>query len=217
MKKLVPILIAVFAFMSCEKDPDLSKLDNDYLVFTNYDKKADFKSFKTYYLPDSVMVIGDKEKPEYWTGDSAEPIIQAYVTNMNSRGYTRVDSKEEANMGLQVSYIASTYYFTSYNNGYNSPYWWWGYPGYWNSLYWGNWGGSWYYPYSITYSYSTGSLLTDLVNLDAPEGAKAQLPVIWNNFISGLLTSSNKINMAYTVRGINQAFAQSPYVQGMAK
>ena len=41
--------------MACEKDPDLSKLDNEYLVFTNYDKQADFASFTTYYLPDSVM------------------------------------------------------------------------------------------------------------------------------------------------------------------
>ena len=209
MKKLVPILIAVFAFMSCEKDPDLSKLDNDYLVFTNYDKKADFKSFATYYLPDSVMVIGDKEKPEYWTGDNAEAIIQAYVTNMNSRGYTRVIDKEDADLGLQVSYVASTYYFTYYNNSYNN--WWWGYPGYW-----GNWG-SWYYPYPITYSYTTGSLLTDMINLDAPQGEKEKLPVIWNSFISGLLTSSNKINMNYTVRGINQAFTQSPYIQGTVR
>ena len=41
MKRLIPILLAVFAFAACEKDPDMDKLDNDYLVYTNYDKKAD--------------------------------------------------------------------------------------------------------------------------------------------------------------------------------
>ena len=85
-----------------------------------------------------------------------------------------------------------------------------------NSYYWGNWG-YWYYPYPVTYSYSTGSLLTDMINLKAPEGKEAKLPVIWNSYISGLLTSSNKVNMTYTVRGINQAFAQSPYVKGNAR
>ena len=40
MKRLIPILLAVFAFAACEKDPDMDKLDNDYLVYTNYDKKA---------------------------------------------------------------------------------------------------------------------------------------------------------------------------------
>ena len=70
MKRLIPILLAVFAFAACEKDPDMDKLDNDYLVYTNYDKKADFKQFSTYYIPDSVLVIGDKKDPEYWKGEA---------------------------------------------------------------------------------------------------------------------------------------------------
>ena len=67
MKKFIPLLLAVFAvtLASCEKDPDMDKLDNNYLVYTNYDKKADFKTFETYYLPDSILVIGDKENAEY--------------------------------------------------------------------------------------------------------------------------------------------------------
>lgn len=65
MKKFIPLLLAVFAvtLASCEKDPDMDKLDNNYLVYTNYDKKADFKTFETYYLPDSILVIGDKKTP----------------------------------------------------------------------------------------------------------------------------------------------------------
>ena len=62
MKRLIPILLAVFAFAASEKDPDMDKLDNDYLVYTNYDKKADFKQFSTYYIPDSVLVIGYYEE-----------------------------------------------------------------------------------------------------------------------------------------------------------
>ena len=56
MKKFIPLLLAVFAvtLASCEKDPDMDKLDNNYLVYTNYDKKADFKTFATYYMPDSM-------------------------------------------------------------------------------------------------------------------------------------------------------------------
>ena len=42
MKKFIPLLLAVFAiaFVSCEKDPDMDKLDSKYLVYTNYDTKA---------------------------------------------------------------------------------------------------------------------------------------------------------------------------------
>ena len=35
MKKLIPILLAVFALASCEKDSDMGKLDNNYLVYTD--------------------------------------------------------------------------------------------------------------------------------------------------------------------------------------
>ncbi|MEG1684911.1 MAG: DUF4136 domain-containing protein [Bacteroides sp.] len=213
MKKLVFIILAVFAFVACEKDPDLSKLDNDYLVFTTYDKKANFAP-NMYYLPDSVMIIGDKEKPEYWKGEQAAPILDAFKTNMTKRGYTLATDRTDADFGLQVSYIASTYYFAGYNN-YDNPYWWWGYPGYWGSGYWGNWS-NWYYPYPVVYSYSTGAILTEMVNLNAEQGNDKNLPIVWNAYLGGLLTGSNKLDMTLTVRGINQAFVQSPYLKAAA-
>ena len=51
---------------SCEKDPDLSKLDNNFTVYTNYDSKTNFNDFKTYCLPDSILLIGQGMKAEYW-------------------------------------------------------------------------------------------------------------------------------------------------------
>lgn len=211
MKKLIPILLAVFALVSCEKDPDMDKLDNEYLVFTNHDTSTKFNSFSTYYLPDSILVIGDKKDPEYWKDANAQTIINAYKAKMDAAGYMQVEDKEMANLGLQLSYVSSTYYFTGY---YDQRPWWHSYPGYWWPGYWGNhWGGGWYYSYPITYSYSTGSLLADLVNLEAPQGQSAKLPVVWNAYISGLLGSSGSLNVNRTVTAVNQAFAQSPYLK----
>ena len=207
MKRLIPILLAVFAFAACEKDPDMDKLDNDYLVYTNYDKKANFKEFTTYYLPDKILVISDKEEPEYLEGEAAQEILAAYKSNMDNRGYTMAASKEDADLGVQVSYIKSTYFFTDYGQ----PEWWWGYPGYWGSGYWGNWGGGWYYPYAINYSYSTNSFISESVNLNAPEGPKEKIPVLWTSYMTGLVYS-NSMNKALAVKGVNQAFAQSPYL-----
>ena len=48
MKKLIPILLAVFALVSCEKDPDMDKLDNEYLVFTSHE---DVYKRQHYHLP----------------------------------------------------------------------------------------------------------------------------------------------------------------------
>ena len=64
MKKYLFIgLMAVLA-TSCEKDPDLSKLDNNFTVYTNYDSKTNFNDFKTYCLPDSILLIGQGMKAE---------------------------------------------------------------------------------------------------------------------------------------------------------
>ena len=111
MKKLVYILLAVFALTSCREEPDLSELSSDFLVFTNYDKSTEFSNMKNYYMPDSVLVIGNEDKAEYWTGDQAAPYLEAYEENMQSFGYTRVATKAEAALGLQISYVQSTQYF----------------------------------------------------------------------------------------------------------
>ena len=206
MKKLIYVLIAVFALTSCREDPDLGDLSSDFLVFTNYDGKADFNRFTRYYMPDSVMVIGDTKDPEYWTGSKAADILKAYEDNMQACGYVRTDDKSEADVGLQISYVQSVAYFVDYRN----PYWWNEYPGYWLPGYWGDWG-YWYYPYPVVYSYSVGSLLTEMVDLSTSPSADRKLTVVWNSFLSGLLSGSDAFNMELTVRAINQSFVQSPY------
>ena len=207
MKKLNYVLIAVFALTSCREDPDLGDLSSDFLVFTNYDGKADFNRFTRYYMPDSVMVIGDTKDPEYWTGSKAADILKAYEDNMQACGYVRTDDKSEADVGLQISYVQSVAYFVDYRN----PYWWNEYPGYWLPGYWGDWG-YWYYPYPVVYSYSVGSLLTEMVDLSTSPSADRKLTVVWNSFLSGLLSGSDAFNMELTVRAINQSFVQSPYL-----
>lgn len=207
MKRLIPaLLLAVFAFAACEKDPDMGKVDSQYLVYTNYDKQANFKKFSSYYLPDSILIIGNSAKPEYWKGAEAADILNAYATNLQARGYTEAPDKASATLGIQVSYIMSTHYFTDYGQGE----WWWNYPGYWGSDYWGNWGG-WYYPYAVNYSYTTNSFITEMVDLTVEEGTSKKLPVVWTSYMSGLAYSSS-VNKTLAVNGVNQAFKQSPYL-----
>lgn len=207
MKKFILLLLAVFALSSCEKDPDMDKLDNDYLVYTNYDKQTDFQSFETYYLPDSILVIGNRKETEYWKDAHAQEILAAYENCMNQKGYIRVDQRKDADLGLQVSYVKSSYYFTNYTN----PYWWWDYPGYWGAPYWGNWSGC-YYPYAVSYSYSTGSFIAEMLNLNVPEGKAEKLPVVWSSYMTGLLSGFSDANTRLAVRGVNQSFAQSAYL-----
>ncbi len=206
MKKFIPLLLTALAFTACEKEPDLSQLDSDYLVYTNYDTQANFKQYSTYYLPDSILIINNSDEATYWKDANAQQILSTYAQNMTAKGYTRVDKVADADLGLQVSYVENTYYFIDYDY----PDWWWWYPYYWDIPYWGDWGG-WYYPYVIDYSYSTNSYIAEVLDLTAPKGTDQNLPVLWTGFMSGLDYSS-ATDQALAVSAVNQAFSQSPYL-----
>ena len=204
MKKLTLLMFAAvcIVLVSCQKEPDTDKLDNHYLVYTNYDSNTDFGSFENFYVIDSILIIGNSEKPTYWNNSNSQKIINAYSDKLESCGYIMVPTAQEADVILQLSYINNTYYFTSFGPG---P-WWNSYPGYWN---WGGWG--WYYPYTFNYSYSTGSIIAELVDTQTPSPQKNKLTVIWNSYICGLLNGNN-LSFSRTIDAINQAFTQSPYL-----
>lgn len=189
---------------SCQKDPSTSGLHDDYTVYTACDEQADFAAFSTYYLPDSILLIGNADKTEYWKDADAQQIIATVAANMTAAGYSRTDDKEAADVGLQMSYVRRVTYFVGYDN----PYWWWYYPYYWSPGYWGDWTG-WHYPFAVWYGYTSGSLLIEMLDLEADRESGKKLPVVWDCFIAGLLTSSEQVNLRRTIEAVDQAFLQS--------
>lgn len=202
------LALASVAFCACQKEPSTSSLHKDYLVYTGHDTDTNFAAVETYYIPDSILLIGRSDKTEYWKDADALEIIGTVVGEMNSAGYLRTDDKETADVGLQLSYVQKVTYFV----GYDYPYWWWYYPYYWTPGYWGDWVG-WHYPYSVYYGYTAGSLLMEMVDLEADQESGKKLPVVWDSFIGGLLTSSKELNQERTIAAVEQAFAQSPYLK----
>ena len=203
MKKMIPIMLAAIALVACEKEPDTDKLDNHYLVYTDYDQDTNFGELMTYYVADSLLYINSGNKKEYWQGSAAEAIRQEFIDNMDEH-YLRVDNMADADIGLQLSYVASTYTFAGYTGG--GP-WWNGYPYDWTPGDWGGYWGGWYYPDPIVYSYTTGSIIGEMVNLSVPNEKK--LPVIWSTYISGILNAQGNLNMQKTETAIDQAFKQT--------
>ena len=60
MKKLIPLLMAVFTFTACEKDADTDKLDNKFVVYTNYGQgvKEDLKKANDLF---TISCSGDSQ------------------------------------------------------------------------------------------------------------------------------------------------------------
>lgn len=206
MKKLLfPLFMLAMIVTSCEKDPDMNKLDSDYSVYTDYDNSVHFNEFSTYYLPDSILVPDNSLKANYWKDENAQNIISAVAHEMEQKGYVRTEDKEKANVGIQLSYAQQRIQMTT--GGW--------YGGWWDAGFWGPyWGGGWYYPYPVTYSYDTGTLIMEMVDLRQPADKSNQnkLPVIWHAYASGLLYGNSHFNMQLTLNAVNQVFAQSPYL-----
>ena len=208
MKKILFFSALALMADACHKEPYPQDGDMEYLVYTAPAKDVNFANFQTFDMADSVLVIGQSEKPQYSASNNALALIQQYRTNMEKLGYIYTPSNPDADLGIQLTYVVKTERYVQY---YDDPYWWLDYPGYWPSGYWGNWTG-WYYPYPVTYTYTTNALITDMVDLTGEEREGAKLEIVWSNYIGGPAGSSVSNDVERMKAAIDQAFAQSPYL-----
>jgi hypothetical protein len=208
MKKILLISAAVMLLAACHKEPYPQDSDNEYLVYTSPGKNVNFAQYQTFDIADSLLVIGQSDKPIYSQSDNALALIQAYRINMEKRGFICTPSNPDADLGVQLTYVVKTERFVQY---YDDPYWWLDYPGYWPSGYWGNWTGF-YYPRPVTYTYTTNALLTDIVNLTGEEESGKPLEILWTSYIGGPAGASLQGDIKRMEAAIDQAFVQSAYL-----
>lgn len=185
------------------------------IVVTDFDEGFDFTPNKLYFMPDSINHVVEDGKEDEVDRQYDDAILDLVETNLDLAGYTRLvnpsipDSVlvDSANVVVGLVAFSTTYSGTSWVGGG-----WWGgyYPG------WG-WGGyypgyPWYGGYPVTYSYSSGTLLIEMVNEDGIQQTSDTIPIVWQSAINGLL-SENASNMITRItNSINQAFVQSPYL-----
>ena len=209
MKKILILSAAVLLVAACHKEPYPQDSENEYLVYTSPGKDVDFTKYQTFDIADSLLIIGQTDKPVYSQSQAALAIIQAFRTNMENLGYIYTPSNPDADLGIQVTYIIKTERYVQY---YDSPYWWLDYPGYWPSGYWGNWEGF-YYPRPVVYTYTTNALLTDIVNLTGEQTEGKPLEILWTSYIGGPAGATLQGDIKRLTTAIDQAFTQSPYLK----
>ena len=195
---------------ACHVEPYPQDSDNEYLVYTSPGKDVNFKNYKTFDIADSLLVIGEKDKPVYSQSQSALALIQAYRINMEKAGFIYTPSNPDADLGVQLTYVIKTERYVKY---YDDPYWWLDYPGYWPAGYWGSWTG-YYYPRPVVYTYTSNALLADIVNLTGEQEEGKPLEVLWTSYIGGPASSSLQQDVQRLTSAVDQAFAQSPYLKG---
>ena len=209
MKKIFLISALALLAVACQKEPYPQDNDDEYLVYTAPAKNTDFSQYRTFDIADSLLIIGQSAKPEYSQSNNALAIIQAFRTNMENLGYIYTPDNPNADLGIQMTYVVKTERYVQY---YNDPYWWLDFPGYWSPGYWGNYTGF-YYPYPVTYTYSTNALMIDMVNLTTPKTGNEALEVVWSAYIGGPSSGNANYDVDLMKNAINQAYVQSAYLK----
>ena len=205
MKLLLAGFFGVTAFLTaCTKDP-LNHLtpEESRIYITSFDSAADFSSYKTYSIADSVAVISNGGAKMALT-----PSDQAYTTAvdkyMQQRGYIKVNNNQNPDLGINVDRI----YNTSTGLIDYSDYWDY-YGGYWDPGYWGYPGYGYYVPYVYgVYQVTEGLMSIDMFDLRNASKNNNKINLIWN----GLVRGEGVFNAENADSSVAQLFAQSQYL-----
>ena len=200
-------LLTIFAFVSCRKDP-LNNLTNDEsrIYISNYDTTANFASYKTFSVTDSVDVIQDNQLYGRELSSFDSTVIAAMSGSLQQRGYQLVSRESSPDLAVNISrvYNTSTGIF-SYGDYWDS------YDSYWDPYYWG-YGGYGYYPpyYAVgVYSIQSGGLEIDLLDLKNAAAHSNKITTIW----TGLARGEQVFHTANAAAEVQALIDQSAYLK----
>ena len=200
--------IVLVVMGGCAPDSGFTNVADYDVVVTHYDPEADYQTYTTFAVADTIMEYGKPEDDESQVPEALKNLIISELTaQMISYGYTLENDPENDDPDLVLLAGITITNWTGYVPGY--PY----YPGYG----WGPWYP--YYPYypgwggGYSYSYDTGTIMIDMFDFASWDQDTNDIDDIWTCGINGILSSSSSYNSDRVQDAIRQAFAQSPYLK----
>ncbi len=185
---------------------DLSPADSPVYI-TNYDRSVNFGQYKTFSLPDSVVIESNNSYAMTQT-DISSRFVTNIANGLTAKGFQRVTKGGSADLGVAVIRVNNQYTGVASNPySYYSSYWGGGLGGY------GGYGYSPYYPSYYTYQVTDQYWeiqIVDLKNRPVTTGTQQpQLNVIYDATIRGTdITDQQAVDTAVTA-----IFNQSPYLK----
>ena len=239
LKYFLILAVTVLITSSCHKDPP-KQYDETDMTVTFYNTDFSFSSYSNFILPDSTVlktnIMTESEISNFYKeGGISDQTLQILEGRFTGLGYNSVDSLAQADfIALPTILMMQNDQTIWYNPG-----WWWGYPGYgwgwgwgWKSTsyyYWWYPPYSWYPGYPITVSTQTGTLIFEMIDAESyrkilewneqnpdPPTASDDVPALqinWQAYIEGYTTDDATYNKERALRGVEEAFNQSPYLR----
>jgi hypothetical protein len=197
----------VVLLSGCTKDPlkDLTA-EESRIYITNFDSTANFASFKTYSIVDSVAVIENNKLVDKAKATYDVQLLNAIKASMSERGYQLVDKAAKPDLGINVSRVSNTY-----SGVMSYPDYWGYYDSFYDPYYWG-YSGYGYYPpvYSYgVYQISEGGLSVEMLDLKDASSNGNNIKPVWTALArgTGVFNSSNADTQ------VKAFFTQSPYLK----
>jgi hypothetical protein len=205
--KLMLVLLTITAiinFNSCYNDYGLN-IEEYNIVATFYDKNSDFSKMQTYVMPDSINHIVREGTEDTISREFDDLILAQIDLNMQTLGYQKIENFSRQNPPDLIMDVAIT-----------SMEQWQGYMNYYWCGYWGLYPGLaiWYPWYSgeSVYTYSSGTVLINMLDSDRIDIEESKIASIWVGTINGLLRDTTGNMHERLSSSINQCFEQSPYL-----
>ena len=108
--KILIILFAVVVvyFSSCTKyPPDVTRMQEDLVIYTQVDVEKDFNQFSTFAIVDSIAYIDNKDSGHI-LNPNAQAVLDQIILNMQNRAFVKVGKGDKPNLGITVSVIKTT-------------------------------------------------------------------------------------------------------------
>jgi hypothetical protein len=198
-------MLLILALSACYSDYGMSTKDYD-VVATLYDSNFDFTKVKTYTMPDTIIHIVEEGEESNLSRKYDSFILKEVALQMEYRQIQRIPAAEVDPNNPPDVVIALRATSSDYYQAYYSYYW--GYP-----IYGWGWGG--YYPWyggTTVYSYSTGTIFIDMIDVEEIDMPNEEYPTVWFASINGLLGDTSTGTQQRLSSSIDQAFLQSPYI-----
>jgi hypothetical protein len=193
---LAAALTGAAAVVACYPSPDLSIEDFDTVVTVVADD-TDFNGLNTYFLPDTVLHRPDDGSV---TRDFDDLIIGDINRNMMQLGY--VYERDPWNNPPDLLLVASAITQEQYTAYLGWP------------LFGFGLGGGFVYPTTgVRYLYTRGTITIDMADGEDFDPNDEDFQIVWTASVSGPIEDSRTNKGERITNGIDQAFAQSPYLK----
>jgi hypothetical protein len=200
------LMVALFfassiTFFSCYPNSSTNVAEFDVTITLHVDDLSTYSHYRKYIMRDSIIYVNDGSGGSIISRANDDLIRSRVIANLADYGYTRITNPADtasADVVIVIAVTNSTKYVLStfYPGGY------WGY-GYW---------GGWYMPWTTAYSFSTGTVLTTMVDKKNYQPGTTNSNVVWMGILNGVNDGTSSTSQRVS-DGINKCFSQSPYLK----